>query len=35
MNDIYIARTIESPEVDFRFSSNVLTLFSHDVGRSG
>ena len=26
MNDIYIARTIESPEVDFRFSSNVLTL---------
>ncbi len=26
MNDIYIARTLESPEVDFRFSQNVLTI---------
>jgi hypothetical protein len=26
MNDILIARTIESPEVNFKFSSNVLTL---------
>lgn len=26
MNDIFIARTIESPEVDFKFSSNVLSL---------
>ena len=26
MNDIYIARTTHSPEVDFRFSENMLTL---------
>ena len=26
MNDIYIARTMESPEVDFKFSNNTLSL---------
>ena len=26
MNDIYLARTTHSPEVDFRFSENTLTL---------
>lgn len=26
MNDIYIARTAHSPEVDFRFSGHVLTM---------
>jgi len=26
MKDIFIARTIESPEVDFKFSCNVLSL---------
>lgn len=26
MNDLYLARTSHSPEVDFRFSENVLTI---------